>query len=90
MPVPIEQHIIRFDIAIRVSISMLCRLSCLVLPVNEAEFVHSFNCESKLRHVEPSDIFRKYFILNKHRHQVTARQEFHEHIQESRVLECRV
>ena len=53
----------------------------------EAQSVHSFDSQSDLSHIESRDVFRKDLVLDKHSHQVTARQELHKHVEESRVLE---
>lgn len=58
--------------------------------MDEAQFVNSLDRETYLSHVEASDIFREDFILNEHGHQISSRQELHEHVQERAVLECRV
>ena len=57
------------------------------LPVNEAKLVHSLDSQNDLRHVEPCDVFTKDLVLDEHSHQVTTRQELHQHVQEGVVLE---
>ena len=55
--------------------------------MDEAQLVYGFNRQRNLGHVESSDIFREDLILNQHGHQITTRQELHEHVQEGGVLE---
>lgn len=52
----------------------------------EAKLVHGLNGQSKLSHVETSDILGEDFILDEHGHQITTGQELHQHVQESVVL----
>jgi hypothetical protein len=55
--------------------------------MDEAELVDGFDCEHNLSHVESGDVFCEDFILDQHGHQITTRQELHEHVEESVVLE---
>ena len=55
--------------------------------MNEAQLVHSFNGQNNFCHVKPCNVFTKDLILDEHCHQVTTRQELHEHVEERRVLE---
>lgn len=55
--------------------------------MDETELVDSFNGENNLRHIESCDVLRENLILDEHSHQVTTRQELHEHVQEGIVLE---
>ena len=57
------------------------------IPMDEAKFVHGFNSQDNLSHVESRDVFAKDLVLDEHCHQVTTRQELHEHVEECRVLE---
>jgi hypothetical protein len=54
--------------------------------MNEAELMDSFNGQCDFRHVETSNVFREDLILNEHSHQITTRQEFHQHVQERAIL----
>lgn len=60
------------------------------VPMYESKLVHGLDGQSKLSHVETSDILGEDFVLDKHGHQVTTGQEFHQHVQESVVLESSV
>lgn len=53
----------------------------------EAQFVYRLNGQDDLSHVESRDILAEDLVLDEHRHQVTTGQEFHQHVQESRILE---
>jgi hypothetical protein len=57
------------------------------LPMDETKFVDSFNGKNNLCHVEACNVLRKNLVLDEHRHQVTSRQELHEHVEEGSVLE---
>lgn len=65
-------------------------MSAKFIPVNEAEFVNCFYRQCDFCHVESSDVFCEDLILDQHRHQVATWEEFHEHVEEGRILECRV
>jgi hypothetical protein len=58
--------------------------------MNETELMDRFYSKGDLRHVEASDILGEDFVLNEHGHQVTTRQELHQHVQEGAVLKGRV
>lgn len=62
-------------------------VSQLSLPVNETKLVHGFYGQYNLCHIESCDVFGKDFVFDEHGHQVTSRQELHEHVQEGVVLE---
>jgi hypothetical protein len=49
--------------------------------------VHSLDSQNDFCHVESCDILAEDLILDEHRHQVTTRQELHEHVKEGGVLE---
>ena len=53
----------------------------------EPEFVYSLNGQSDLGHVESGDVFGEDLVLDQHGHQVSSRQELHQHVQERLVLE---
>ena len=53
----------------------------------EAQLVDSLYGQNDFCHVEPCNILGEDLILDEHCHQVTTRQELHEHVEESRVLE---
>ena len=55
--------------------------------MNEAKLVHSLKSQCDFGHVEASNVLGEDFVLDQHGHQVTTRQELHEHVQESRILE---
>lgn len=55
--------------------------------MNEAKFMYSFNRKYDFGHVKAGDVLCEDFVLDEHRHQITSRQELHEHIQEGVVLE---
>lgn len=55
--------------------------------MDESELMHSFNREDKFGHVEASNVLREDLVLDQHGHQVSTREELHQHVQESRVLE---
>jgi hypothetical protein len=55
--------------------------------MDEPKFVHGFNSQDDLGHVESRDVFAKDLVLDEHGHQVTTRQKLHEHVEECRVLE---
>jgi hypothetical protein len=58
--------------------------------MDETELVNGFNSENNLCHVESCDVLREDLVLDKHSHQITTRQELHEHVKEGVVLECGV
>ena len=60
------------------------------LPMNETQLMHSFDGEGKLSHVKSGYVLRENVILDKHGHEITTRQELHQHVQESGILERRV
>jgi hypothetical protein len=69
---------------------LACRFSIFLkvcIPMDEPKFVHGFDSQDDLGHVESRDVFAKDLVLDEHCHQVTTRQELHEHVEESRVLE---
>ena len=55
--------------------------------MNETEVMNGLDSQNELGHVEASDIFREDLVLDQHGHEISAREEFHEHVEESRVLE---
>ena len=55
--------------------------------MNEAQLVHSLDSQNDFSHVEACDVLAEDLVLDEHCHQVTARQELHEHIEEGGVLE---
>jgi hypothetical protein len=50
--------------------------------MDEPKFVHGFDSQHNLGHVESRDVFAKDLVLDEHCHQVTTRQELHEHVEE--------
>ena len=58
--------------------------------MNETKLVNGFYSQDKFCHVEAGNVFCEDVVLDKHRHQISSWQEFHEHVQECRVLESRV
>src|SRR4051812_27443673 len=60
------------------------------LPMDEAKLMDCLYSKGDLCHVEASDVFSENFVLDEHRHQITARQEFHQHVEERAVLESGV
>jgi hypothetical protein len=50
----------------------------------------SFQGKGNLGHVETSDILSEDFVLDEHSHQITSRQELHQHVEEGSVLESGV
>lgn len=57
------------------------------IPMNEAQLVDSLYGQNDFCHVEPCNILGEDLILDEHGHQVTTRQELHQHVQEGVVLE---
>ena len=55
--------------------------------MDEAKFVHSFDSQRDLCHIESRNVFRKDLVFDQHGHEITTRQELHQHVQERRVLE---
>ena len=55
--------------------------------MDETEFVHSFQSQRDLGHVETSDVLGEDFVFDQHGHEITTWQELHEHVEEGRVLE---
>lgn len=55
--------------------------------MNEAELVDGLKSKCNFSHVESGNVLGKDFILDEHSHQISTRQELHEHVEESRVLE---
>lgn len=58
--------------------------------MDEAKLVDGLDSEDNLSNVETSNILAENLILDKHGHQITTRQELHQHIQEVLVLESGV
>ena len=55
--------------------------------MDEAKLMNSFYSKSNLSHVEAGDVLSEDLIFDEHGHQVTSRQELHQHVQERAVLE---
>lgn len=55
--------------------------------MDEAQLVHSFQSKGNLGHVEAGNVLGEDLVLDQHGHQVTTRQELHEHVEEGRILE---
>ena len=55
--------------------------------MDETQLVNRFDGKDNLRDVEPRDVLGEDLILDKHRHQVSTRQELHQHVEEVGVLE---
>jgi hypothetical protein len=58
--------------------------------MDEPKLVDRFYGQCYFRHVESRDVLGEDLVLDEHRHQVSAGKEFHQHVQERRVLERRV
>lgn len=58
--------------------------------MDEAKLVDGLNGKGNLGHVETGDVLGKNFVFDEHGHEIATRQELHEHVQESIVLESRV
>lgn len=58
--------------------------------MNETLLMNGFNCEHNLGHVEPRDGYRKDLILDKHGHEISPRQELHQHVEKCVVLKRRM
>lgn len=58
--------------------------------MDETELVNGLNSENDLCHIESCDVLCENLVLDEHGHQITTRQELHEHVKESIVLECGV
>lgn len=48
--------------------------------MNEAKLVDGLDCKDNLSNVEPSNVLGEDFVLDKHSHQVSTREELHEHV----------
>jgi hypothetical protein len=46
----------------------------------KAKLVDSLDSECDLSHVEASDVLCENLVLDEHSHQITTRQELHEHV----------
>ncbi len=55
--------------------------------MDEAQFMHGFNGERDLSHVETGDVLGENLIFDQHGHQVTTGKKLHEHVEEGAVLE---
>jgi hypothetical protein len=55
--------------------------------VNETKLVDCFYRKRDLGHVEARNVLCEDLVLDEHGHQVTTRQELHQHVQEGVVLE---
>lgn len=55
--------------------------------MDESKLVYRLDSEHQLSHVEPRNILREDFVFDQHSHQITTRQELHQHVQERRILE---
>lgn len=56
-------------------------------PMQETKLVNSLDSHYHFRHVESCNVLREDFILDQHGHQITTRQEFHQQVKVSGVLE---
>lgn len=54
--------------------------------MDEAKLVNSLNSQGELCHVEAGNVFGEDLIFDEHRHQVSAWQKLHEHVQERGIL----
>jgi hypothetical protein len=48
------------------------------IAMNVSELVHSFNSENAFGQVETRNVLREDIVFHEHRHQVAAREEFHD------------
>ena len=55
--------------------------------MDEAQLVHRLDSQNDFCHVESCDVLAENLILDEHCHQVTTREELHEHVKEGGVLE---
>lgn len=55
--------------------------------MNEAQFVHCLQSKCDFGHVETGNVLGEDLVLDQHGHQITTRQELHEHVKEGRILE---
>jgi len=60
------------------------------VPMDEAQLVHRLDGQRDLSHVKARDVFGEDLVLDEHGHEIAARQELHEHVEERGVLEGRV
>lgn len=58
--------------------------------MDEAQLMDCFDSQHNLGNIEPGDILREDLVLDQHGHEISARQELHEHVEEVGVLEGRV
>lgn len=56
----------------------------------KAKLVNCLDSQGDLSHVETRNILGEDLILDKHRHEITSRQELHQHVQKCIVLESGV
>lgn len=59
------------------------------VPVDEALLVDSVNRHDYLGSIEACDVLRKDVILDEHRHQITSREKFHQHVEILCILKGR-
>ena len=82
----LHQDIIWFDISV-LRVKPCLSTGGICLPVNEPKFMNSFNSQDALGHVESGNVLRKCVVLDEHSHEVTTRKEFHNQVEEGRILE---
>lgn len=54
------------------------------------KFMNSFDGQDKFRHIKSSNVEGKDLVLDKHSHQISAREKLHQHVKILGVLECGV
>lgn len=87
MTTSVEQDVVGLDITGALSVVYSLGVLGASIPMDKAKFVHSFQSQCNLGHVETSNVFRENLVLDQHCHEITARQELHEHVKKGRVLE---
>lgn len=55
--------------------------------MQETKLVNSLDSHDHFRHIESRNVLRENFVLDQHGHQVTTRQEFHQQVKISGILE---
>ena len=90
MAIPIEENVVRLDVTVKtISQRMKQMEQRSHEPVDEAQLVNDLNGKDDLGHVKPGDILGEDLILDQHRHEITTREKFHQHVEEGRILKGR-
>ena len=58
--------------------------------MNETQLVDCFYRQGELSHIKAGDVLGEDFVFDEHGHEISTREELHEHVQEGGVLERRV